>query len=168
VSHYRKLYRLVQAVACVGSLALPGVAWADRFTFIAVLNSGQEIQDTKPTSNALGTALLTLNTGTRLLCYSISYTGLDGKETEAHFHAPASAGQNADILFFISPPPNGSSPPDSPKTGCVGPLTSKQVRALKNGLFYLNVHSDKFTAGEIRGQVLPIFDAKTRGTVAKP
>jgi hypothetical protein len=166
VSHYRTLYRLVQAVACVGSLALPGVAWADRFTFIAVLNSGQEIQDIKPTSNALGTALLTLNTGPRSLCYSISYTDLVGTETEAHFHAPASAGQNANILFFISPPPNGPSPPGSPKTGCVGPLNDKQIRALKKGFFYLNVHSDSFTAGEIRGQILPVT-ARTRGAVAK-
>jgi hypothetical protein len=54
VLHPRNLYGLIQAIACVGGLVLPGAAWADRFTFIAVLNSGQEIQDTKPTSNALG------------------------------------------------------------------------------------------------------------------
>jgi hypothetical protein len=167
VSHYRTLYRLVQAVACVGSLALPGVASAVTFTFIAVLNSGQEIQPTKPTSNALGTALLTLTKRTGLLCYSISYTDLIGTETEAHFHGLASAGQNATIRFFISPPPNGPSPPGSPKTGCVGPLTDKQVRNLNNGLFYLNVHSDKFPDGEIRGQVLPINGVKTRGAVAR-
>jgi hypothetical protein len=166
--HSRKLYGLVQAVACVGGLVLPGVASATNFTFIAPLNSGQEIQPTKPTSNALGTALLTLTTRTRLLCYSISYTDLVGIETEAHFHAPASAGQNADIRFFISPPPNGPSPLGSPKTGCVGPLTDKQMSTLKRGLFYINVHSDRFPAGEIRGQVLPIIGTKTRGAVAKP
>jgi hypothetical protein len=38
--HSRKLYTLIQAVACVGGLALPGVASAANFTFIAVLNSG--------------------------------------------------------------------------------------------------------------------------------
>ena len=166
--HSRKLYRLVQAAACVGGLALPGVASAANFTFIAVLNSGQEIQPTKPTSNALGTALLTLSTTTKLLCYSISYTGLLGTETAAHFHAPASAGQNADILFFISPPPAGPSPPGSPKTGCIGPLTRKQMSNLQKGLFYINVHSETFPAGEIRGQVLPIIGVKTRGAVAKP
>jgi hypothetical protein len=40
MSHFRKPYGLVQAVACVGGLALPGVASAANFTFIAVLNSG--------------------------------------------------------------------------------------------------------------------------------
>jgi CHRD domain-containing protein len=39
---------------------------------------------------------------------------------------------------------------------------------LKKGLFYINVHSEMFPAGEIRGQVLPINGVKTRGAVAKP
>jgi hypothetical protein len=168
MSRSSKLYGLVRVVACVGSLALPGVASAVNLTFIAVLNSGQEIQDPKPTSNALGTALLTLDTGTGLLCYAISYTDLVSMETAAHFHAPASAGQNADIVFFISPPPDGPSPLGSPKTGCVGPLAGNQMSDLEKGLFYINIHSDEFPAGEIRGQVLPTIGAETFGTVAEP
>jgi hypothetical protein len=39
---------------------------------------------------------------------------------------------------------------------------------LKKGLFYINVHSEMFPAGEIRGQVLRIIGAKTRGAVAEP
>jgi hypothetical protein len=116
-------------------VAVPAaVSLREAFWYWAVLNSGQEIQDPKPASNALGTALLTLATRTRLLCYSISYTDFLGTETAVHFHAPASAGQNADILFFISPPSNGPSPLDSPKTGCVGPLTDKQMSNLQKGL----------------------------------
>jgi CHRD domain len=120
------------------------------FALFAVLNSGQEIQDPKPNSNALGTAVMTFQESTDLLCYSISYTALVGAETVAHFHAPASAGENASVLFPITPE---ISPLGSPKVGCVGPLTGQQRRDLRRGLFYINIHSSLFTSGEIRGQV---------------
>jgi hypothetical protein len=38
-------------------------------------------------------------------------------------------------------------------------LTANQVQDLKNGLFYINVHSNNFTAGEIRGQLLTSLSA---------
>ena len=120
------------------------------FALFAVLNAGQEIQDPKPNSNALGTAVMTFTESTGMLCYSISYTALDGIETAAHFHAPASAGENAGILFPISP---DVSPLESPKIGCVGPLIGNQKKDLIRGLFYINVHSSLWPAGEIRGQV---------------
>lgn len=152
-----KNYLIILAAA----VAVP--AHADN-TFVAVLNSGQEIQTPKVDSNALGNALLTLTRSTEMLCYSISFTELVGIETVAHFHGPASAGQNADILFNISPDP---SPTGSPKTGCVGPLDPEQVFELKRGLFYINVHSDLFPSGEVRGQVLRIPRAVTKGQVAE-
>lgn len=37
-------------------------------------------------------------------------------------------------------------------------LTEDQVTALRNGRYYLNVHSGTFRGGEIRGQVLPYAD----------
>ncbi len=129
--------------------------------FTAVLNAGQEAFKLKqrsapPTSGAMGNAMLNYHEKTRKVCYSISFQHLTGKETEAHFHAPASIGENAPVLFFISPPASGGpSAFGVPKIGCVGPLNKQELRWLRKGLWYLNVHTDKFPGGEIRGQVLP-------------
>lgn len=163
-----KLHRKIGALAGIAILALAplGVASAASFSFIAVLNSGQEIQTPKPVSDTQGVALMTLDTRDRMLCYSISYFPPIDDEILAHFHGPASAGQNAGILFDISPEPPGPSPLGSPKTGCVGPLSGKQVSDLKKGLFYINVHSTTFPDGEIRGQVFRMTGAGA-GTLSK-
>ncbi len=124
-------------------------------TLIAVLEGGQEVPPIPPSpSSAIGVAYMTFNEGTDLLCYSISFTRLAGAEVSAHFHGPAPAGVNADVLFEITP---AISPLGSPKTGCVGPLSEQQQEFLENQLIYINVHSSPaFVGGEIRGQVLPI------------
>ena len=128
----RELYRLVQAVACMGGLALSGVASAANFTFIAVLNSGQEIQRAKPNSNSLGTALLTLSTRTRLLCYSISYTEASWAQSRRRISTRPLRRDKTRIscsssrLRLTALRRSGS-----PKTGCVGPLTGKQMSNLK-------------------------------------
>ena len=141
-------------------------------TFIAVINSGQEDFPsastdavTPPMSNAGGGAFMIFDKETSELCYTISFSPLmGGSETAAHFHGPAAAGEGAGILFDISPGPSdgGPGPSDlgSPKTGCVGPLTEDHEKDLKKGLFYINIHSDIYPMGEIRGQVLPIKGAK--------
>lgn len=147
------------AIGLLLMLAVPQAARAERFSFIAVLNSGQEMQTPKPDSNAQGVALMTLDNTTRKLCYAISYSPLAGRETAAHFHGPASAGQSAGVLFPITPT-------GSPKTGCVGPLKGKDAANLKKGLFYINVHSDVFPSGELRGQVFRMISAQTDGDVA--
>ena len=125
-------------------------------TFIAVLNGGQEVPATN--SNALGVAFMTFDKETRDLCFSISFTDLVATETAAHFHAPAAAGVNAAVRFGLFNP--GAIGPGSPKNGCVGPLDREEERDLKKGLFYINIHSQTFGGGEIRGQVLPIKGAK--------
>ena len=117
--------------------------------FTALLNGGQEFP--RVSSPSQGEAFLTFNATQALLCYSISFSPLSSNELAAHFHAPAPPGQNAPVRFDISPAP---SPFGSPKTGCVGPLAKEDVKNLKRGLFYINVHSTMHPNGEIRGQVL--------------
>lgn len=120
--------------------------------FTALLTGGQEVPEND--SNAFGVAFLTFNEKTEELCYSITFTDekLVGTETAAHFHAPAVPGENAPVVFTITP---DVSPLGSPKNGCVGPLSNDQRKQLRKGLFYINIHSETFPGGEIRGQVIP-------------
>jgi hypothetical protein len=146
------LRRVVVAASFVAAVAgTPPPAAADSLQpFIALLNAPQE--NPPRNSSAQGLAFVTLNTTNKQLCYAISYQGLTTAEILAHFHGPAAPGQNAGIVFDISPSP---SPLGSPKQGCVGPLNKQQMRDLRNGLYYINIHTTQFTGGEIRGQVLP-------------
>ncbi len=140
---------VIASLLMLGATVVPANAGATK-TFIAVINSGQEVPSNL--SNSFGNAHLIFDKTTNMLCFSISYNALMGSELVAHFHGPASAGSNAGVQFGL--------PPGSPKNGCVGPLSKQQRKDLEKGLFYINVHSTDFPGGEIRGQVLQIRGAK--------
>ena len=118
--------------------------------YIAVINGAQEVGPTM--SSSVGNAFLTYDSASKMLCYAISYTGLDGDETAAHFHGPSSAGENNAVLFNI----NAISGVGSPKADCVGPFGARAQAALRQGKIYINVHSSLYPGGEIRGQVIPV------------
>ena len=116
-------------------------------TFIAIMNGGQVVPPS--TSNALGVGFLTFDNQTKRLCYSLTYSGLLGTETDSHLHGDALPGQTSAILFDMAPY-------GSPKVACLGPLKSNEERLLKQEKMYIQIHTDIFVAGEIRGQVLSI------------
>ena len=126
---------------------LPAVG-AER-TFIAVMNGGQVVPPS--TSPAFGVAYLTYDTSLKRLCFSITYSRLDGPETEAHLHGGKSG--TTDVVFF-------DLPLGSPKKSCVGPFGKKEEKALYAGQTYINIHSEPWVAGEVRGQVLPMRTGK--------
>ena len=99
------------------------------------------------TSNASGDVLATLDTGSKKLTYTITYIGLSGPATAAHFHGPAAAGANAGVAV-----PIGTNPA-SPSTGSVT-LTDAQIKDLEAGNWYANVHTEANKGGEIRGQLM--------------
>lgn len=133
------------AFAMTFLLGTPPVHAAKATTFIALLNSGQEVP--VGTSTAAGIAYLTLGDDDRL-CVSLSFGGLGSTLAAAHVHGPAVPGVSAPILFPFST--------TNPINECVGPLNNDQKKDLRRGLLYLNVHSVNLPAGEIRGQIEPI------------
>jgi hypothetical protein len=97
-------------------------------------------------SPATGTAEGTFDTATRHLTWSITYTGLTGPATMAHFHGPGEAGKNAGIVLPFQSP-------ISPIKG-EATLTEAQAADLIAGKWYANVHTAANPGGEIRGQMV--------------
>ena len=48
-----------------------------------------------------GTADLTYDPTTRLLTWNVSYSGLSGPATMAHFHGPATEGKNGPPVIWL-------------------------------------------------------------------
>jgi hypothetical protein len=133
----------VIATAALGVL-IAAPAWAESVTFHAMLNAASEVppKDTKGS----GEAMATLDTASKDLTYTVTFTGLTGPATMAHLHGPAAAGANAGVQV-----PLGNNP-SSPINGSAK-LTDAQVANLMAGNWYVNVHTAVNPGGEIRGQL---------------
>jgi len=109
--------------------------------FTATLTGAQETPPNN--STATGRATLLLSPDEETARVSLSFGSLSTTQTDAHIHGPAAPGVSAAPIF---PLPLGQI------SDFAITLTPAQVQDLKNGLFYVNVHSSSFPAGEIRGQ----------------
>lgn len=138
--------RFFQVALLAGVLAA-GSAAAETVRLSANLQPSSEVPPT--TSKGSGSVDATYDTVTRTLQWTVTYQGLTGPATAAHFHGPAPVGQNAGVQVPI------------PKEGLAIPikgskeLTETQVTELMGGRWYFNVHTKEHPAGEIRGQMLP-------------
>ena len=98
------------------------------------------------TSNGSGSLQATYDTANKQLTYTVTYSGLTGNATAAHFHGPAEPGKTAGVVV----PVQGSVA--SPIKG-TATLTDAQAADLLAGKWYFNVHTEANKPGEIRGQV---------------
>ena len=116
--------------------------------FVANLTGSQETPPNN--STATGRASLLLSPDEKTARVSLAFSGLSSGQTDAHIHGPAALGVSAPPVF---PLPLGQLSDISIT------LTPAQVQDLKNGLFYINVHSTNFPTGEIRGQFVSSLSA---------
>lgn len=115
---------------------------------MVVALSGQNEVPANP-STASGTAQVAFDPATRTLSWNVSYEGLSGIATAAHFHGPAGVGENAGVQLNI-----GDGGLASPLIGAAQ-ISEQQAADLMAGRWYINVHSPRYPDGEIRGQVEP-------------
>jgi hypothetical protein len=77
---------------------------------------------------------------------SVTTEGVKG--TMAHIHQGAK-GQNGPVIVPLTKNGDTYSVPEGRK------LTPDQLKALKAGNLYVNVHSDRYKGGEVRAQLAP-------------
>ncbi len=125
------------------AIALAGPASADKMK--ATLDGKSEVPAN--TSAATGSADIDYDAASKKLSWKLTYSGLSGPTTAAHFHGPAEPGKNAGVMIPITNAT--SSPADGSAT-----LTEAQATELMAGKMYINVHTAANPGGEIRGQVM--------------
>jgi hypothetical protein len=133
------------ALAASAALLAAGMANAATLHFDTTLKGANEV----PPHDVGGTGkvMATLDTVSKSFSYKVTYSGLTGPATMAHFHGPAAPGANAPPVVPV------------PKTALANPmmgkatLTDAQIADLEAGKWYFNIHTAANPGGEIRGQL---------------
>jgi len=170
----RSVLSPLRGAVLAGAALLLGWPAAAATIFTATLEGGQEVPPV--VTAASGSAVLTLNDDQDRLEISIEIDGLDldGNQTAdtgddvtlAHIHA-APAGANGGVVFgFIGP--NSDTNGDLVIDPLAGTITSAwdlaegnnttlgdQLANLFSQGLYINIHTNEFPGGEIRGQIVP-------------
>jgi hypothetical protein len=131
--------------AAAALLVAAPAAFAETQTYKATLTSAAEVPPNA--SKGTGTLTSTYDTATKKLTWTVTFSGLSGPATAAHFHGPAAAGANAGVVV---PQKDGLT---SPMKG-EATLTDAQAADLQAGKWYFNIHTEANKGGEIRGQAM--------------
>jgi hypothetical protein len=134
----------LSAFALISLLAHPAPAFAEMLKMKADLKASEEVPPTE--SSGAGTADVTLDTDANKVNWTVTYENLTGDPAAAHFHGPAKVGANAGVLIDITA---------NLKEGSAD-VTADQAKMISEGNTYINIHTQKYPDGEIRGQVLKI------------
>jgi hypothetical protein len=120
----------------------------------AVMVGGNQIPVGTGSVNGHGSASV-MKAG-NLICFAALVAGID-TPTEFHIHSGAAGTNGPDIVQFVEPGGPIQFTPGSPSTasGCIAGVPKKTINQIlqtpRN--FYINVHTNQFPEGAIRGQL---------------
>jgi CHRD domain len=143
-----KIVRLTLAVSAgalfAGGSAVAASGATTAKTFTVHMAGSQEVPKGSPTGT--GVFKYQIVSKTSVLCYSLNWNGID-TPFAAHIHkgAKGTSGPIVIILSTMAP---------VKQSGCVKVKKSLLTAITKNpGAYYVNVHTKKYPAGAIRGQL---------------
>lgn len=113
-------------------------------------------QETPPVNTgATGSMDVSYNKTTRLLNYTVRWTGLSGNPTLMHIHGLAPVGFQAGVVQTILGAPSSAFLASGTYSGnfLADGVVVKEENLL-NGFYYMNIHTSLNPGGEIRGQIV--------------
>lgn len=137
----------IASILATGALALAGCG---------MMNSGKGMggamtiplsgQNEVPPNSSGGSGTAKVELDGNVIKWTVTYSGATGPIVAGHFHGPAQPGANAGVVVPFA------GPLASPIIGSAT-LTPAQVDQVKQGLWYVNLHTAAHPGGELRGQV---------------
>ncbi len=100
-------------------------------------------------SAATGSAEVTLDTESNVLSWNLTWSGFSTDVFAIHFHGPAGPGEDAFVIVELGVISGLISPSIGETT-----VDEEQKAEILSELWYINIHTDDFIEGEIRGQVV--------------
>ncbi len=164
---------LIASVFCVGfmPILLYSVRGQEEQAFSAILSGKYETTPTKPDST--GTAKFQA-TDKSHVSYWVDINGIQ-KVNEVHIYN-GMAGENGDAVVDLSKGKSFNGNDTSPEISFTGNITkndlhgslsgkeiSELVNLMSKGSAYVNVHTDEFPEGAIRGQIIFAVNSGTSG-----
>jgi hypothetical protein len=131
--------------------------WSVDGQFTTILDPSQEPGGSGGTGTGTGTLTLSGNT----LTIDLTFSGLSANATAAHIHGPAQRGINAGVLYPLNSlttlgvTAGTISGTVTLVEGTGGFTIEQQLQQLREGLWYVNIHTTTHQGGEIRGQLDP-------------
>lgn len=149
--HHRVMALVAATVAVLSVVFVTSSAAAGGRPLMTTLSGAAEVPGPGD-PDATGSVSITLNQGQGQVCYDLSWENIDGTVTDAHVHlgTPDVAGDVVVPLFVGQMFAGTGSASD-----CASDVDKALVKAIRkdSGSYYVNVHSDVFPAGAIRGQL---------------
>ena len=146
----RRVLFLAATLGMVAMLAMGAPALGEGRPFSTTLTGAAEVPGPGD-PDASGTAFITLNQGQGEVCFDLSWAGIDGTVTAAHIHI-GSATEAGDVVVGLFA---GAFEGTDSTSGCVSDVSEELIKAIRQNpeIYYVNIHSDVFPAGAIRGQL---------------
>jgi len=154
-----KLWKVITALLLVFALAACSSDDDDDdvptvITYDVTLEGSQEVPPVM--TDAMGSATVTFDADTNEMTLTGSVSNLSsplfdvGDVGPAHVHA-APAGENGGVAFPIDV--TQSNDGLSATLSLTETLTEEQASTLQSGGYYINIHTENFNSGELRGQI---------------